>query len=126
MNLSKIILISLCLFNVINTYCVPSYEELPNLDRIRGAEDCERRSTSYELQQQGAYRCCYLYYYVDSKNVYSDVYTCCLITEHQYNNIKTTVEDFRRELSAETVSIDCEGFNLSFGFIWLLLLLILF
>ena len=121
----KKILILATLFVLIKSYCEPESDELRTLGKIRDYEDCEARTSTDELEEEGAYKCCHLYYIHDSNNIYQEVDTCVLITQTQYDNIKNWVDDYEKYGGYEDVRIHCKGFSIQFSLLALLSLLFL-
>ena len=112
------------LFGLINSNCMISEEDLIAIDdKIRKYKHCEERESQEELIENNAYKCCYLYYYVDKKNYQAEVHTCLLITKDQYDNIKDTVKNYEESRDVEDVSIDCKGNITKLGFLVILSLL---
>ena len=99
MNLLKIIFLINCLLILINTECTPDDDSLLKLDKIRKFDDCDKRVTKAELLENDAYKCCYLHYEADTRNVEADIHTCCLVTQSQYDNIKDTIKIAYLELA---------------------------
>ena len=122
MKLLEIILFIL-LLSVINSACIPDEEDLPKIGKIRDYEDCEKRTTDEELSSSGAYKCCLFYYYLDTYNLKSAVYTCDLITKDQYDHIKDTIKKLEKEKDIEDVEIDCKASYFKISIILLLSLL---
>ena len=119
----KKILILTTLFVLIKSYCEPGDDELRTLGKIRDYEDCEARTSTDELEEEGAYKCCHLYYVEDLNNVYSEVDTCLLITKTEYDNIKRFIEDYESKFRLEKAKIHCASSNIQFGLILILLIL---
>ena len=115
--------IFILLLSVINSACIPDEEDLPKLGKIRKYKDCESRTTEEELASSGAYKCCFLYYYLDAYNLKSEVYTCDLISKDQYDHIKDTIKKLENENDIEDVEIDCKASYFKLSIILLLSLL---
>ena len=124
MKIMKIIFISFFLFSFINSYCVPEEDELVKLSKIRKYKHCEERTSSYELTENNAYRCCYMKYSVDSKNYEAYVHTCILITQNQYDNIEDYIERYEDQYNLIDLKIDCSSFYLQFGLLFILMFLL--
>ena len=124
MKYMEIIFLFTLLFGLINSNCMISEEDLLELDeKIRKYKHCQDREREEELIENNAYKCCYLYYYVDKKNYQAEVHTCLLITKDQYDNIKDTVKNYEESRDVEDVSIDCKGNITKLGFLVILSLL---
>ncbi len=119
----NIFLISFFLFCFINSSCTPEESELIRMDKIRKYKHCEERTTATELSENGAYRCCYMKYSVDSKNYEAYVHTCTLVTQNQYTNIEDYIERYEETYQVEDLSIDCSSFYLQFGLLFILMFL---
>ena len=124
MKIVNIIFISFFLFSFINSDCTPTENELVRISKIRKDEHCEERTTSYELSENNAYRCCYMKYSVDSKNYEAYVHTCILITQNQYNNIEDYIERYEDQHNLIDLKIDCSSFYLQFGLLFILMFLL--
>ncbi len=118
-----IIILSITLISI-NPNCIPDEEDLPNLSKIRKYKHCESRTTDEELTSNGAYKCCFFYYYINTYNLKSEVYTCDLITKNQYDNIKDTIKQLEKENNIEDVEINCKGYYFKLS-IYILLSLLL-
>ena len=120
----EIIFLFALLFGLINSNCMISEEDLLEMDdKIRKYKHCEERENPEELIENNAYKCCYLYYYVDKKNYQAEVHTCLLVTRDQYDNIKDTVKDYEKNNDVEDVEINCRGKFIHLGLLALLSLL---
>ena len=117
--LNNIILLNI-LFILINSDCTPDDENIVKLDKIRDYSDCERRVTSQELQENNAFRCCYIHYETETKNVEADVHTCILITHSQYNSIKDFIRNYEDKYDLDIYRLDCSGFTLKLRLLILL------
>ena len=122
MKLLEKIILALFL-GVINSGCIPDEEDLPKISKIRKYKHCESRTTAEELASNGAYKCCFFYYYLDTDNLKSEVFTCDLITKDQYDHIKDTIKKLERENNIEDVEIDCKSSYFKISLILLLSLL---
>ena len=111
------------LLSLIKSLCTPDDEELLYLDKIRRYKHCERRLTDEEINDN-MYKCCYLYYFVDTRNVKSEVNTCIPITRNEYDNIRDTVRNYERKNDVEDVIIRCKGFYFNLGFLGIMLYLL--
>ncbi len=121
----QILFISSVILITIKSLCTPEEEELISASKIRNYEDCERRATSGELWEYGAYKCCYLYYKVDTDNYNAKVHTCMMITQTEYDNIKDTVDIYERDNNVKGVKIKCNSSSIHLGLFYLLLVIIL-
>ena len=126
MNLLKIIFLINCLLILINTECTPDDDSLLKLDKIRKFDDCDKRVTKAELLENDAYKCCYLHYKADTRNVEADIHTCCLVTQSQYDNIKDTIKNYEDSNDVDVEKLDCKGYDLQIRLLFLLLLLFLY
>ena len=124
MKILNIIFISFFLFSFINSYCVPEEDELVKLSKIRKYSHCEERTSSTELAENNAYKCCYMKYYIDSHNYEAYVHTCILITQNNYDNIKDFVKRYEEQYNLEDLKIDCSSFYLQFGLLFILIFLL--
>ena len=114
MNMLLVIFISLFVF--IKPNCEPADDiELYSLSKIRDYDDCSARTSNDELKNEGAYKCCYLFYTKDSNNIYKEVDTCILVTQSEYDNIKDYVEKLEDKLHIDDVKIKCFGINIKFS-----------
>ena len=120
----KLIILA-CLFVLIKSDCQPNWDELAQLKKLRDYDDCVSRTSNEELQENGAYKCCHVYYVHDSNNIYQEVDTCVLITQTQYDNIKKWVDDYESYGGYEDVRIHCKEFSIQFNLLALLSLLFL-
>ena len=121
MNLLKIIFLINCLLILINTECTPDDDSLLKLDKIRKFDDCDKRVTKAELLENDAYKCCYLHYKADTRNVEAEIHTCCLITQSQY-----TIKNYEDSNDVDVEKLDCKGYDLQIRLLFLLLLLFLY
>ena len=103
-----ILLIIACLFNLMNSDCTPSEEELERMGKIRDFEDCQNRLSTAESLNNG-YRCCYIYYYFNTNNIRSKVHSCIVLTQENYNNIDNFADNFAQENRVEDLDIDCHS-----------------
>ncbi len=109
-------LIFISLFVFIKPYCVPADEsELYSIGKIRDFDDCNARTSNDELKNMGAYKCCYLFYSQDSKNIYKEVDTCVLVTQSEYDNIKDYVKRLEDRYNMDDVKIKCFGISIKFS-----------
>ena len=122
MNLLKIIFLINYLLILINSDCIPDDERILKLDKIRKYEHCEQRTDTKELAENNAYKCCYLHYKAETRNVKADVHTCVFVTLNEFENIKDTIEKYEDSHDAEIKKIDCKGFDLQMKLLFLLLL----
>ena len=120
----NILLISSFLFFFINSDCTPDEDELVRLSKIRKYKHCEERTSTYELSENNAYRCCYMKYSVDSKNYEAYIHTCILVTQNQYDNIDDYIERYEEQNNVEDLKIDCSSFYLQFGLLFILIFLL--
>ena len=125
MKFIQILFISSIILVTIKSYCTPEEEELISATKIRDYEDCERRTTSGELWEYKAYKCCYLYYKVDTDNYSAKVHTCMMITQTEYDNIKDTVDNYERNNNVKGVKIKCNSSYIHIGLFYILLLVII-
>ena len=116
----KTLIILSSLLVLINSNCEPDLEELASLGKIRDYEDCERRTSSTELEEEEMYRCCHLYYTQETNNVYQEIDTCILITHAQYDDIKTYLDHLESAYRIEDTEIDCFGSYIKFSLLFLL------
>ena len=124
MKFLEILLISSFILISIKPECIPELEDLSNTTKLRNYDDCEKRTTTSELKENDAYKCCYLGYTVDSDNLYAKVHTCTLITQSQYNNIKDLVKNYESSNKVKNVKIKCTASYIHIGLFYLLLLII--
>ena len=114
--MNKLLLIFISLFVFIKPYCVPADEsELYSIGKIRDFDDCNARTSNDELKNMGAYKCCYLFYSQDSKNIYKEIDTCVLVTQSEYDNIKDYVKRLEDRYNMDDVKIKCFGINIKFS-----------
>lgn len=114
--MNKLLLIFISLFVFIKPYCVPADEsELYSIGKIRDFDDCNARTSNDELKNMGAYKCCYLFYSQDSKNIYKEVDTCVLVTQSEYDNIKDYVKRLEDRYNMDDVKIKCFGISIKFS-----------
>ncbi len=114
--MNKLLLIFISLFVFIKPYCVPKDEsELYSIGKIRDFDDCNARTSNDELKNMGAYKCCYLFYSQDSKNIYKEIDTCVLVTQSEYDNIKDYVKRLEDRYNMDDVKIKCFGINIKFS-----------
>ena len=125
MKIIQILFISSMILITIKSACTPDEEDLIKLSKIRDYDDCEKRTSTTELKESGAYKCCYLYYIVDSNNYKAKVHTCKLITQKEFDNIKDTVNRYESDNKVEDVKIKCNSSFIYLGLLYLLLLIIL-
>ena len=114
--MNKLLLIFISLFVFIKPYCEPVDDsELYSTSKIRDFDDCNARTSNEELKNMGAYKCCYLFYTQDSKNLYKEVDTCILVTQSEYDNIKDYVKKLEDRYRIDDVKIKCFGINIKFS-----------
>ena len=114
--MNKLLLIFISLFVFIKPYCEPVDDsELYSTSKIRDFDDCNARTSNDELKNMGAYKCCYLFYTQDSKNIYKEVDTCVLVTQSEYDNIKDYVKKLEDRYRIDDVKIKCFGINIKFS-----------
>ena len=114
--MNKLLLIFISLFVFIKPYCEPVDDsELYSTSKIRDFDDCNARTSNDELKNMGAYKCCYLFYTQDSKNIYKEVDTCILVTQSEYDNIKDYVKRLEDRYRIDDVKIKCFGINIKFS-----------
>lgn len=114
--MNKLLLIFISLFVFIKPHCEPVDDsELYSISKIRDFDDCNARTSNDELKNMGAYKCCYLFYTQDSKNIYKEVDTCVLVTQSEYDNIKDYVKKLEDRYSMDDVKIKCFGINIKFS-----------
>ena len=114
--MNKLLLIFISLFVFIKPYCEPVDDsELYSTSKIRDFDDCNARTSNDELKNMGAYKCCYLFYTQDSKNLYKEVDTCILVTQSEYDNIKDYVKKLEDRYRIDDVKIKCFGINIKFS-----------
>ena len=114
--MNKLLLIFISLFVFIKPYCVPKDEsELYSISKLRDFDDCNARTSNDELKNMGAYKCCYLFYTQDSKNIYKEVDTCVLVTQSEYDNIKDYVKRLEDRNGIDDVKIKCFGISIKFS-----------
>ena len=114
--MNKLLLIFISLFVFIKPYCVPADEsELYSIGKIRDFDDCNARTSNDELKNMGAYKCCYLFYSQDSKNIYKEIDTCVLVTQSEYDNIKDYVKRLEDRYNMDDVKIKCFGISIKFS-----------
>ena len=112
-----IFIISLCII-LINSACQNEQETV----KIRDEDDCINRSFSTEEKNNGAYKCCFLKYYVDDNDYDGRYYDCIVLDNSQYNNIKNVRNYYERQFHAEYVNIDCKANYLEITLLGLILL----
>ena len=125
MKFIQILFISSFILITIKSACIPDEEDLIRLSKIRNYDDCDKRTSTTELRENEAYKCCYLYYTLDTDNYKAKVHTCKLVTQKEYDNIKDTVSRYESENKVEDVKIDCNSSFIYLGLLYLLLLIIL-
>ena len=114
--MNKLLLIFISLFVFIKPHCVPVDEsELYSIGKIRDFDDCNARTSNDELKNMGAYKCCYLFYSQDSKNIYKEIDTCVLVTQSEYDNIKDYVKRLEDRYRMDGVKIKCFGISIKFS-----------
>ena len=114
--MNKLLLIFISLFVFIKPYCEPVDDsELYSISKIRDFDDCNARTSNDELKNMGAYKCCYLFYSQDSKNIYKEIDTCVLVTQSEYDNIKDYVKRLEDRYNMDDVKIKCFGINIKFS-----------
>ena len=114
--MNKLLLIFISLFVFIKPYCEPVDDsELNSISKIRDFDDCNARTSNDELKNEGAYKCCYLFYSQDSKNIYKEVDTCILVTQSEYDNIKDYVKRLEDRNGMDGVKIKCFGISIKFS-----------
>ncbi len=114
--MNKLLLIFISLFVLIKPYCEPVDDsELYSISKIRDFDDCNARTSNEELRNKGAYKCCYLFYTQDSKNIYKEVDTCVLVTQSEYDNIKDYVKRLEDRYRIDDVKIKCFGISIKFS-----------
>ena len=114
--MNKLLLIFISLFVFIKPYCEPVDDsELYSISKIRDFDDCNARTSNDELKNMGAYKCCYLFYSQDSKNIYKEVDTCVLVTQSEYDNIKDYVKRLEDRYNMDDVKIKCFGISIKFS-----------
>ena len=117
----KALIIISSLFALINSQCVPEEDDLLLLGKLRDYEDCERRTTTAELEETSTYKCCHLYYEQETNNIYKEVDTCILITHAQYDDIKNYLDELESYYGIEKTKIHCFGSYIQFSLLILLL-----
>ena len=61
--MNKLLVIFISLFVFIKPNCEPEDDsELYSTSKIRDFDDCNARTSNDELKNEGAYKCCYLFY----------------------------------------------------------------
>ena len=113
--MNKLLLIFISLFLFIKPYCIPEEGELYSIGKIRDFDDCNARTSNDELKNEGAYKCCYLFYTQDSNNIYKEVDTCALVTQYEYDNIKDYVKRLEDRYRMDGVKIKCFGISIKFS-----------
>ena len=114
--MNKLLLIFISLFVFIKPYCEPVDDsELYSISKIRDFDDCNARTSNDELKNEGAYKCCYLFYTQDSNNIYKEVDTCALVTQSEYDNIKDYVKRLENSYRIDDVKIKCFGISIKFS-----------
>ena len=119
----KKILILATFFVLIKSDCELDDTELRTTGKIRDYDDCDARTSTAELEEEEAYRCCHLFYIEDLNNVYSEVDTCILVTKAEYDDIKRFIENYESYYRREKAKIDCASYYIQFSLIFILLLL---
>ena len=117
----KALIIISSLIALINSQCVPEEDDLLLLGKLRDYEDCERRTTTAELEETSTYKCCHLYYEQETNNIYKEVDTCILITHAQYDDIKNYLDELESYYGIEKTKIHCFGSYIQFSLLILLL-----
>ena len=116
------ILIINCLISLINPYCED--EDGEETIRIRHSKDCTSRIISEAEQSEGGFRCCYMREKVDLLTYKGKIYSCILLNQNEYNDIKNFIKSREKESGIKDVKIDCKSFYLHIGLTIVLALLL--
>ena len=109
------IFIIYCLVSFIYSYCeVDDGEETV---RIRDTEDCTKRTLSEIEQNDGGYKCCYMREKVETLTYNGKMYSCILLTQSEYKDIKNFIKNREKENGINDVKIDCISSYLHIGLI---------
>ena len=113
-----------CLLSFINSYCED--EDGEETVRIRSSKDCTKRTLSEYEQNEGGFRCCYKREEVDILTYKGKIYSCVLLNQNQYNDIKNFIKNREKQNGIKDVKIDCKSSYSQIGliiFVFSLLLL---
>ena len=111
------------LFFSINSFCeVEDGDE--EAVKIRDKDDCIKRSLSDEEVENGGYKCCYIKEEVDTISFDGKLYSCILVNQTGYENIKDLVKQKERETGVDNVKIDCQSSYLYYGILIISLLIL--
>ena len=116
------ILIIYCLISLINSYCED--EDGEETVRIRHSKDCTSRIISEAEQNEGGYRCCYMREKVDLLTYKGKIYSCVLLNQNEYNDIKNVIKNREKENGIKDVKIDCKSSYLYNGLLIVFALLL--
>ena len=112
-----ILIISSCII-LINSTCRNEQETV----KIRDEDDCIRRTFSTEEANNGAYKCCFIRYYVDGNDYDGRYYGCIYLDNSQYNSINSVRDYYEKNFHADYVVIDCKANYLKISLLGLILL----
>ena len=116
------IFIIYCIFSLIYSYCEDDDGE--ETIRIRHSKDCTKRVISESEQNEGGYRCCYMRQEVDTLTYKGKVYSCVVLTQSEYEDIKNFIKNKEKENGIKDVKIDCKSSYLQAGLIVLAFILL--
>ena len=122
----KIVYLTLILFSLffsINPFCEVEEGDEETV-KIRDKDDCIKRSLSDEEVENGGYKCCYMREEVDTISFDGKLYSCILVNQTGYENIKNLVKDREKETGVDNVKIECKSSYLQFGLFFFGLLIL--
>ena len=111
-----------CLLSFINSYC--ENDDGEETVRIRSAKDCNKRTLSENEQNDGGFRCCYMREKVETFTYKGKLYSCIMLTQSEYKDIKNFIKNRGKENGIDDVKIDCKSSYLHIGLIAFTLLLL--
>ena len=120
MKIIDIIIIFFCLFSFSNLTCSSEDEEI----KIRGKDDCNKRTFSDVESNEGAYKCCYLEEEIDTITQKGTRYSCIAISQNDYIKIKDVVKQYESYNGVDDVKIKCKSSYLQYGLFSLILILL--
>ena len=110
------------MISFINSYCQD--EDGEETVRIRHSKDCTSRIISEDEQNEGGYRCCYMREKVDLLTYTGKRYSCILLDQNEYNNIKNFIKNREKQSGIKDVKIDCQSSYLHIGLLIVFALLL--
>ena len=118
--LNQILIIS-CLLFFINSTCATDEDDTSY--KYRKYEDCSGKSFDEEELEGRAYKCCHIEIETKALNQEKEVHLCVPITQSQFDNIKSTINQFLNETGAKEIEIDCKSNFIKFSIFSLILYL---